>query len=215
MNYLKCNNCGHLNIIKTEYQTFCSNCQKKLDNNYSDWKKGNSDKTFQDFKQLVCVSEKDIHEANSRSKPKKSKGIKFYIGLAITIAVFLAAGKYGGVALFDYFITANYDKIMMKVASEINKSCPMMIDSETQLDNAIALPDNVLQYNYTLVNILKETIDIDMAKAQLEPNIVNFVKTSPDMKFQRDYNTTINYSYKDKAGVHLFVISVTPEKYLE
>ena len=30
MKYLKCNVCGHLNKLETEYQTFCSNCMKKI-----------------------------------------------------------------------------------------------------------------------------------------------------------------------------------------
>ncbi len=37
----------------------------------------------------------------------------------------------------------------MEIASEINKSCPMMIDKETQFDNALAMPGKVFQYNYT------------------------------------------------------------------
>jgi len=101
----------------------------------------------------------------------------------------------------------------MKTASEINKSCPMMIDSDTRLDNAISLPSNIFQYNYTLVNMEKETIDIDMLKGYLEPNITNFVRTNPDMKFQREKKVTVNYYYKDKNGNYLFKISVTPEQY--
>ena len=31
MHFLKCNNCGHLNEVKTEYLTFCNNFQKKIE----------------------------------------------------------------------------------------------------------------------------------------------------------------------------------------
>jgi hypothetical protein len=52
-----------------------------------------------------------------------------------------------------------------------------------------------------------------MLKEYLEPNITNFVRTNPDMKFQRDNKVTINYYYKDKDGNYLFTISVTPGQY--
>lgn len=39
MHYLRCNNCGHFNEVKTEYLTFCSKCNKKLNNSYGEWRK--------------------------------------------------------------------------------------------------------------------------------------------------------------------------------
>jgi hypothetical protein len=88
-----------------------------------------------------------------------------------------------------------------------------MVDSETRLDNAISLPKNIFQYNYTLINVDKASVDTVEMRNFLEPTITNFVKTNPQMKFQRDHETTMNYYYKDKAGAFLITISVTPEKY--
>ena len=104
---------------------------------------------------------------------------------------------------------------MMAAASEINKSCPIMIDSETQLDNVVALPDNVFQYNYTLVNLLKSelSVDVELIKAELKPEIVNEVKTNPDLAFYRQNKTTIKYLYKDKEGSFLMTIAVGPDLY--
>ena len=72
MHYLKCNVCGHLNEMKSEYLIFCSNCNKKLENNFRDWEKKNPEKTMDDFKKLICVSETDLLETtkDSKSKPK-------------------------------------------------------------------------------------------------------------------------------------------------
>ena len=88
-----------------------------------------------------------------------------------------------------------------------------MIDAETRLDNAIALPGNVFQYNYTLIHIEKATADPEEMRNLIGPTIINYVKTNPQMKPQRDLKTTINYYYKDKAGLFLLMISVTPDKY--
>ena len=112
-----------------------------------------------------------------------------------------------------YFKTPSYNKVMMEIASELNKTCPFMVDRETRFDNAIALPENIFQYNYSLVNAEKASVNSDEIRSHLEPNLINFVKTSPQMKIQREYKTTLNYYYKDKNGEYLFLISITPDKY--
>ncbi|MEO6902126.1 MAG: hypothetical protein ABI315_03150 [Bacteroidia bacterium] len=212
MKYLKCNNCGHLNEVKTEYLMLCSKCNKKLENNYSDWKKRNSDKSFDDYKNLICTTE--INEASPvKTKSNKTKGLKYWIGFAFIFAIFYAVGQLGGEKIVGLFRKPVYDKAMMKIANEINKSCPVMVDSITRLDNAVALPGNVFQYNYTGINMVKESVDIEAMKNYLEPTTINFVKTNPDMQMVRDNKVTVNYYYKDKKGVYLFTISVTPEKY--
>ncbi|QED37601.1 zinc ribbon domain-containing protein [Antarcticibacterium arcticum] len=113
-----------------------------------------------------------------------------------------------------FFNEPVFDTTMSKIADEINKQCPMMVDADTRLDNALVLPGNVFQYNYTVMNAELENIDVQAFKTYLEPIITNAVSTDPQMQFQRDYKTTMNYNYKDKNGRHLFLISVTPDKYL-
>jgi len=88
-----------------------------------------------------------------------------------------------------------------------------MVDQETRLDNAIALPENSLQYNYTLVNIESTEVNPDTVKKYIEPGIINLVKSSPDMKIYRDNKTTIIYNYRDKNGVFILKLVVTPEMY--
>jgi hypothetical protein len=146
----------------------------------------------------------------SVQKPVKKVDSKKLVGIIVGAISFFAA--YFLVQQF-LFKTPTLDKVMMNTASEINKSCPIMIDSDTRLDSTIALPSNVFQYNYTLVNMDNETVDMVALKDYLEPNIINHVRTNPDMKFQRDKKVTMNYYYKDKNGNHVFTISVTPKQY--
>ena len=141
---------------------------------------------------------------------KKTDTWKKQIGVLIGIIAFFIS-FYAVQQLF--FKAPLFDKAMMEVASEINKSCPIMIDAETRLDNAIALPNNVFQYNYTLVDIDKASTDTLGMRKILEPNIIKYVKTNPQMRPQREHKTTVNYYYKDKTGAFLILISVTPEKY--
>ena len=88
-----------------------------------------------------------------------------------------------------------------------------MVDKDTRLDNAVALPGNVFQYNYTLINLNKDEVNPDTVKKYIEPAIINGVRTNPDLKIYRDNKTTMTYSYRDKNGVFILKIPVTPEMY--
>jgi len=112
-----------------------------------------------------------------------------------------------------FFKPPSFDKAMMAAASEINKTCPIMVDQYTQLDNALALPGNSFQYNYTLIDMDISEVSVDTAKKYLLPNIINTVKTNPDMKIYRDNKTTMIYNYKDKNGVFIMKFAITPEMY--
>ena len=219
MHFLKCNQCGHFNDIKSEYLVFCSKCGKKLNNNYPDWKKRNPDKSFDDFKQLFCTMEKNepslsiSKQKDSKKRKKQLYGILSGICIIVIIVIFTLFGRYGGEKFADWIKQPSIDKALMDIASEINKMCPIMIDSYTQLDNVEALPNKIFQYNYTIINMVKDSIDLYEMKEYLEPTIVNFVSTSSDLQFARDNDLTVNYYYKDMDGMYLFTISVTPEKY--
>lgn len=213
MDFLKCNKCGHLNEVKGEYLVFCSSCGKKLDNNFSDWKKMNPEKSLDDFKKTICISDEDVQKIKQQKKSKRPKNLKYWIGFAVTFAIFYAIGTLGEEKLVGLLRKPAYDKAMMEFASELNKSCPIMVDNATRFDNAMALPNNVFQYNYTLIHLLKDSINIDELKKYLEPNLINFVRTNPDLKIVRDHKTTMNYYYKDMVGIHILTISVKPEQY--
>lgn len=182
----QCSNCGSGN---PDYAKYCSICG---------------------FEIHKIASESTINPATLPIPQKKNKIIPI-IGIAFGI-IMLTAIIYS-VRHFD-FKTFFIDKEMILVAEEINKSCPIMVDSETRLDNATALPGNIFQYNYTLVNYTIDGLDAVELKNFMEPVITNNVRTNPQMQYQRDKKTTVNYYYKDKEGVFLFVISVGPDKYL-
>jgi hypothetical protein len=112
-----------------------------------------------------------------------------------------------------FFKPASFDKAMMDAASELNKSCPIMVDQETRLDNAVALPDNIFQYNYTLVNLDKSEVNQDTLKKYIEPGLINNMKTNPDLKVYRENKVTMAYYYKDKNGEFVLKLSITPDMY--
>ncbi|NOT73759.1 MAG: hypothetical protein HOP08_02440 [Cyclobacteriaceae bacterium] len=137
---------------------------------------------------------------------------KKVIGIIVGIAAF--ALSYFAVQQI-FFKKAGLDKALMEAASEINKACPVMIDKDTRLDNAVAMPGNIFQYNYTLINLDKSEVNVDTVKKYIEPGLINGVRTSPEMKGFRDNKVTIAYNYRDKNGVFVIKMDVTPELYAE
>lgn len=140
------------------------------------------------------------------AKPRKKMSLPQIVGIVVGAIVMVTVQQM-------FFKPKSFDKAMMQWADEINKSCPVMVDQETRLDNTIALPENTFQYNYTLINTEREDIDTVSFRNALEPSIVNNIRTNPQMKIQRDHKTTLNYYYKDKDGNHILTISVAPDKY--
>lgn len=135
---------------------------------------------------------------------------KAIIGGLIGIAVFSVTSY----LLKDHFLEkSTFDNELMKVASELNKTCPIMVDAETRLDNAVALPPNKFQYNYTLVNMAVADIDTIQFHQNLDQVIINNVRTNPQLKVFRDRKVTMSYFYKDKDGNYLMRLDVTPELY--
>ena len=148
------------------------------------------------------------------STPKESK--KKPMGILIGSMVGLLVAVFAQQMVQRYVFGApSNDKVMVEMANAINKSCPMIIDAATQLDNAVVLPNNVFQYNYTLLNIAVGDVDTLEMKRILEPQMLNAFKTNPQMKYIRDHKTTLDYYYKDKDANYVCRISITPQMYLD
>ncbi len=137
---------------------------------------------------------------SSNNLLKKTVGILAIFGL-VYIIYFLFVRK------------ASFDDNLKKIALELNKTCPKMIDKETRLDNALAIKGNIFQYNYTLLNILKDSMDIELYKASVEPSIINNVITNPDLETFRKNKITLIYNFKDELNNHITRIIVGPKKY--
>jgi len=164
--------------------------------------------TLLTFKKGSLLSMTEFKDKNNTPNNMDNKKIiKTSIGFVIGMLAFWG--------IKQIFFAPSFDKEMMKAASEINKSCPIMVDNVTRLDNSVAMPNNTFQYNYTLIGLVKDSLNIDDIKGRVEPILINNTKTNPDLKIFRDYKTTMSYFYKDRKGQFLFKIDVTPDKYKE
>lgn len=104
-----------------------------------------------------------------------------------------------------------YD-LLMTVSTDLNKKCPIQVDSILKLENTVALPIATFRYNY----ILKyDTVkyDIHAFEKSLRITTLNMAKTNPDGKIFKALFTTLEYNFSDTLGHFLFRLVFKPEEY--
>jgi hypothetical protein len=85
---LKCIQCDHLNEVNSEYLTFCSNCNSKLNNSFQEWTKKNRTKSFEDYKLEVCIDEEiQLERIRAFKKRNRKWNIKLFVALLIVSVV--------------------------------------------------------------------------------------------------------------------------------
>ena len=137
---------------------------------------------------------------------KIKRNIISIIGLIISIVVF--------VVIKQAFLTApSFDKVLKKDAEKINKSCPMMVDQTTRLDNAIALPNRTFQMNYTITTADKDLLDIEEFEKTMKPILLTGLKNNPDLKNIRGKNVTMVYNFNDCNDKFLCKLIFTADEY--
>jgi hypothetical protein len=99
---------------------------------------------------------------------------------------------------------------LRKVAAEINRSVPVMIDQETELLPAVGAP-GMLIYNYRLVSYSAAQLDAKKfatgAQQRLKQNACTNAETRDDFLKK---GVTLRYSYYDKDKQHIATVDVTP-----
>jgi hypothetical protein len=137
---------------------------------------------------------------------KKRQKIGKWIGMAVGLIV--------GITVVQLlFKQPSFDKIMARSVEKLNKTCPVMVDDMTRLDSINVLPENAVQYNYTLLNMSRDSLDLKAFSDYMQPTLLNGVKTSPQLKIYRDHKTTFVYNYLDRNGESVGLIYITAEQY--
>ncbi len=97
-----------------------------------------------------------------------------------------------------------------RIAAELNRSVPVMIDQETEL-MPLQGTEGVLIYNYRLVNYSVAQINRDKfaagAKQRLRHSACNTAETRDDFLKK---GVTLRYTYYDKDKQHIATVDVTP-----
>lgn len=134
------------------------------------------------------------------------KALKITASLIVLAVIVIAAQKI-------FFISHTYDREVGKFVNGMNKTCPSMVDLETRLDEVVAFGDRNLQFNYTLIHMIKDSLHIARLKDYMQPVILSKIKTSPTLRNLVNKDLTWIYSYKDRNGDFIFKITYTPESF--
>jgi hypothetical protein len=99
---------------------------------------------------------------------------------------------------------------LSKVAAELNRSVPVMVDVETELLPAQGA-HGMLIYNYRLVKYSVSQLDHQKFAAGAKQKVTQGVCNQPEMRddFLKK-GVTLRYSYFDKDKQHIATFDVTP-----
>jgi len=132
--------------------------------------------------------------------------------LVITIIAAVIGGAIGKNVYTSYFNTdIRQQPVLNKVAKELNKALPMMIDRDTEMTAALGL-EGVLAYNYRFVNHTATQLDAAQVNDALKPRITQAACTTPDTRdtFLKK-GVTLRYNYYDKNQTFITRIDIQPK----
>ncbi len=101
-------------------------------------------------------------------------------------------------------------KRLSRIAAELNRSVPVMIDRETEL-MPVQSAEGILIYNYRLVNYSVAQVDRQKFAAGAAPRLRQRACSTPETRddFLKK-GVTLRYSYYDKDRQQIATIDVTP-----
>jgi len=99
---------------------------------------------------------------------------------------------------------------LSKIAAELNRSVPVMIDKETEL-TLVEGHEAMLIYKYRLVPYSVRQLNHEKFAAGAKQKVTQGACNQPDLR--EDYlkqGVTLRYSYFDKDKQHIATVDVTP-----
>jgi len=139
---------------------------------------------------------------------ERNKKILIRKGIKIVFVVILVV-----LAQQFFFKNKTIGDEITPMVENYNKACPMMISEDICMESVNALPENTVQYDFTLVRVQKENIDVNALKKSVEKEILSSSKTNPSLEAFRNNSSTVVYIYRDKNQKSLFKVVLTPEMY--
>jgi hypothetical protein len=99
---------------------------------------------------------------------------------------------------------------LSRIAAEINRSVPVMIDQETELMPVAGAP-GMLIYNYRLVSYSVTKLDHQKFAAGAKQRVTQSACGRPETRDEfLKKGVTLRYSYFDKDKQHIATVDVTP-----
>ena len=120
------------------------------------------------------------------------------------------------VAYFQFYLGEKEDEVNTEVKELVvkyNKSCPLNIQEGIRLDSVTLPQERTVQYNLTLIKVVKETAEISVIQEEIRKSLLSTAKANPGLQVFRENDYTLVYSYSDKKKVFLFDVKILPDEY--
>jgi len=143
----------------------------------------------------------------------QEQGTKKMITVLMIIAILLVVLVW---TLFQYNVFKDKpadDNQITHLIENYNKNCPLTIQEGIRLDSVSLHEERTVKYNLTLLNVVKETAEVDVIKSEIEKSLISTAKANPGLQVFRENDYTLVYSYSDKKKVFLFDVKIFPEQY--
>jgi hypothetical protein len=95
----------------------------------------------------------------------------------------------------------------------INDRCPEWVDSESRLDSVLLSKEGEVYYYYTLPNKESRGINPSSFTAFLLSEIIENIRSNPDLRMHRDSSLTFIFNYTGRGGDLITEFKVGPERY--
>ncbi|MDR7372562.1 hypothetical protein [Flavobacterium aquidurense] len=142
---------------------------------------------------------------DKQTKRKQNLLLLIVIGIAVALAVY-----------FQFFLSENKGEVKTEITelvSKYNKNCPLKIQEGIRLDSVNLAEDSIVQYNLTLLNVEKQTAEINVIQEEIRKSLISTAKANPGLQAFRDNDYTLIYSYSDKKKAFLFNVKILPDQY--
>ncbi len=201
MIYLKCNNCGHLNELRSENLFFCIGCNKPLTNSFSEWKKANPAGTFEEYKNKVCIIDEQPKVAQPKRSSRRNTIVMFSVilvvagGLLFTGFYFIEkyAGDINPNSLINWFKSEKTSKDVL--------TQKWMVSTYDNPGITLSTPEKLTQMNLNAVipqqiKSMIERMDTygneDSKGVKVVINFTKFNDNVPDLNLRNGVDGSIN-----------------------
>jgi hypothetical protein len=144
----------------------------------------------------------------------KNLRLKIVIGIIGTLVI-ISSLTIGGYFLFGKgYLSAFIFKQQLAIdVSRFNKECPILVDDDTRLDEALLLDELEIQYSYTCFNIDAENYDAVNLRKTLTEHLTKTIKEGAEYALARQNKVGYSYVFNDKKGIFLMTIHIGFEQY--
>lgn len=117
--------------------------------------------------------------------------------------------------LFSYCSSSN-EKVnhqLSKMANELNKSVPVVLDEHTRLDSVSVTSNNIFQYHYSIINIDNPHQLLLEQRDQIIGNIEKAFMIDKSLQIFTRNNVIIQYIYRDVKINVIDTLTINSEQF--